>query len=55
MNPYTEPDEEEEKAKEEEEKKRDDDYVMLLRMLFQLQSWTFLRLLISDGFEIHLH
>lgn len=41
VNPYTEPDEEEEKAKEEEETKRDDDYVMLLHMLFQLQSWTF--------------
>lgn len=47
VNPYTEPDEEEEKAKEEEETKRDDDYVMLLH--------NHLRLLISDGFNIHLH
>ena len=44
MNPYTEPDEEEEKAKEE-EKNKDEDHVMLLCILFQLDSSASLHLL----------
>jgi hypothetical protein len=46
VNPYTEPDEEEEKAKEE-EKNKDADHVMLLCILFQLDSISFLCICLS--------
>ena len=54
MNPYTEPDEEEEKAKEE-EKNKDADHVMLLCILYQLDSFISLHLFIPYLFNTCLH